>query len=74
MDKWEERLCLFGFFGSQQRRQILLNVLQSNSADLLDFLVFDTPVCEWDEVDTLTNAERELLENIGNFEKNLEPM
>ena len=65
---------MFGFFGSQQRRQILLNVLQSNSADLLDFLVFDTPVCEWDEVDTLTNAERELLENIGNFEKNLEPM
>ena len=52
----------------------MLNVLQSNSADLLDFLVFDTPVCEWDEVDTLTNAERELLENIGNFEKNLEPM
>ena len=74
MDKWAERLPLFGFCGPQQRQQALLNVLQSNSADLLDFLVFDTPLCEWDEIDTLTTDERVFLESVSSFEKNLEPM
>ena len=74
MDKWVERLCLFGFQGTQQRQQALLNVLQSNSADLLDFLVFDTPVSEWDQIDTLTSDERRFLDNVSNFEKNLQPM
>ena len=74
MDSWLKRLCLFGFQGPQQRQQALLNVLEANSADALDFLVFDTPVCEWDEISILTNDERKFLENVSKFEKNIEPL
>ena len=74
MDSWVTRLCLLGFQGSQQRQQTLLNVLEANSADALDFLVFDTPLCEWDEISTLTADEIKFLENVSNFEKNIAPL
>ena len=71
MDSWVTRLCLLGFQGSQQRQQTLLNVLEANSADALDFLVFETPLCGWHEITTLTAAEIKFLENVSNFEKKL---
>ena len=72
MEKWAERLSLFGFRNTDARRDAVLQVLEANSADMLDFLVFDTPVNQWDNIAELTAEELELLSNMSQIEKNIE--
>ena len=72
MDKWDDRLSLFGICGSDARREAVLNVLEANSADVLDFLVFDTPVKDWDDTIKLSAKEMEFLVNMSQIEKNIE--
>ena len=71
MQKWVARLSLLGFSGTEKRRDVVLRVLEANSADVLDFLVFDTSVSEWDEIESLTAEESVFLENVSDFEKNI---
>ena len=72
MEKWAERLSLFGFRNTDARRDAVLQVLEANSADMLDFLVFDTPVNQWDNIAELTAEELEFLSNMSQIEKNIE--
>ena len=72
MEKWAERLSLFGFRNTEARRNAVLHVLEANSADMLDFLVFDTPVKQWDNIAELTAEELEFLSNMSQIEKNIE--
>ena len=74
MDRWAERLYLFGFSGREERHKALLKVLEANGADLLDFLVFDTEIAEWELVGTLRSDEKQFLTNVSDFEKNISPL
>ena len=67
-------MSLFGFPGCEERRKVLLKVLEANGADLLDFLVFDTDISEWELTGTLRPEEKQFLTNVSEFEKNISPL
>ena len=74
MEKWVERLFLLGFSGSEKRRKVVLDVLETNSADVLDFLVFESRVSEWEMIGLLSCEEKQFLVNASDLEKNIHPL